>query len=216
MRRLLALAIVLAAPPAYAQTKNDDAVDTPFILHNYLHTFFGMSKSPNVSTPMMLTTFEIGRHPFRAYRGNETYDGRKLNEARTITFGAFSAGGVVASGYDPAGKLFYLSLGLRFAVDLTYVFLSGLWSTVDFDQCFPFHVTLGERLTLAYTNSWNIYPAYELVRVEAETALDLEFPFGARKQHSLIFRTAIDSSVALDTTFRFVGQIGYGFSWERP
>ena len=211
MKKKLALALLLVAPAARAQT-----LDTPYILHNYIQTFFGMGGSPNVSTPILMTTFEIGRHPFRSYRSSQTFDGKPVTDRRTITFGAFSAGGSIAAGVDPGGRLLYVGGGLRFAIDLTYVFLSGLWSTVDFDQCFPFHVTLGERLTLAYTDSSSITPAYDLLRVEAETALDLEIPFGARRQHSFIVRGAIDSSVALDSTFRMLVQIGYGFAWERP
>jgi hypothetical protein len=209
----IAIALLLLAPAARAQTQT---LDTPYILHDYIHTFFGMGGSPNVTPPILITTFEIGRHPFRSWRSSRTFDGKPVTDRRTITFGAFSAGASLAGGWDPGGQLLYAAAGLRFAIDLTYVFLSGLWSTVDFDQCFPFHVTLGERLTIAYTDSRSIKPAYDLARVEAETALDFEVPIGRRRQHSVIVRGAIDSSVALDSTFRMLIQVGYGFSWERP
>ncbi len=202
MKKLVATGALLVASTAHAQH-----VDTPFIRNNYIHTFMGGGGSPKITTAFLVTTFEIGRHPFRA---------REENSPKAITFGAFSGGGSVSVGEDPSGKLFYASLGLRFAVDLTYVFLSGLWSTVDFDQCFPFHFTLGERLGVAGTESFGVSPSYVLLRVEAQTALDLEIPFGSRRQHSLLFRAAVDSSVALDSTFRWIAQFGYAFAWGEP
>jgi hypothetical protein len=143
----------------------------------------------------------------------------------TFEWGAFPLGNVLGTGLSVSSFLdthrqwSVTTAGLFAKVDLTYLFISGLWAVVP-DPAFPFRLQLGGRLGLAASESFrpkqdvpDIGP-YVLARPEVESFVDFELPQPSDPRFSLLGRGALDTSVNLSTFFRWSFSFGVSYGWD--
>jgi hypothetical protein len=111
--------------------------------------------------------------------------------------------------------------GLFVQWDLTYLFLSGLWTTAP-PKTFPFRIHVGARVGMAISVSFPSEEAsphaspYLLLRPELQPFVDLEVPIDQWRIWSVIVRAAVDAPVGADSVFRWSVSAGIskGFDFD--
>jgi len=197
MRRA-ALACLLATWIASSNAHADaaptaDATSAPrFAQPWYVRTLAGFGQLSDVqsSSDLVLTT-EIGHRPF---------------------FGALATGASFSSSTDMNGAWTAVVVGAFAKVDLTYLFLSGVWSRRPPPSAWP-RFQLGSRLGMAVSDSFGVKPLYTLVRAEMEPFLDVEIPLDDDHVYAIVARFALDTSVSFNALFRWSGAIGFSYGW---
>jgi hypothetical protein len=200
-------AIVAALVPATAAADDPAAGDgefrcaergaakTPPFAHNaFVRTFAGAGGLASGPSTNVVFGTEIGHHPLG---------------------GALGTGFAFSSATDVQGRYTVLTPGVFAKLDLTYIFLSGIWATTP-PNCFPFRLQLGSRAGLGISESFRRDPApftYVLLRPELQPFFDVEVPVDRDRVYSIVFRGLLDTSVNLETLFRWGFAIGLSYGW---
>src|SRR5205085_12562188 len=127
--------------------------------------------------------------------------------------GALGTGFAFSSATDVKGRYTVVTPGVFAKLDLTYLFLSGIWATTP-PNCFPFRLQLGARAGLGVSESIRRDPApstYVLVRPELQSFFDLEIPIDRDRVTSIVVRGSVDTSVNIQTLFRWALAIGLSY-----
>jgi hypothetical protein len=199
------LAGVLAPGLCFAQES------APFARVWTARTLVGVGSVPRLPsddrTGNFVMTAEVGHHPFP--------DGKEG--------GALCTGFSLSSATDFYGLWHVVTPGLFAKLDLTYIFLSGLWAypLEPDERNVPFRAHLGGRLGLGISESSR--PAaevpyasqYLLIRPELLSFVDLEVPLGSERVWSLVARGGVDTGVNLGTVFRWSVSAGLDYGWDR-
>jgi hypothetical protein len=195
MRRALVITSTLLASLASQSARADDAKDAApketWSQPWYARMVVGVGGLMDVPATDLVLTAEIGHRPFQ---------------------GALATGGSFSSASDLAGSWAAITLGAFAKLDLTYLFLSGLWSKQPAPST-PIRVQLGSRIGITASDSFGLTPLYTLVRAEMEPFLDLEFPLDAKHTYGFVFRSALDTSVSFNAVFRWSFAIGFSYGW---
>lgn len=154
--------------------------------------------------------------------GAQRIDGH--NMSLTADFGARTFNGVFSSGFstsvatDLAGHWFVVTPGFFIQLDLTYLFLSGLWAQEP-PSDFPFRLQVGSRIGLDVSDSFpsreqQPYASnYLLLRPALHSFVDLEKPLDKNRLFSAVVRVAVDTPIALTDLFRWSVSIGISRGW---
>jgi hypothetical protein len=200
-------AVALALAPAIAAADDPPAGDgefrcaergaqktPPYAYNAFLHTFAGVGGLASGPSGNVIFGAEVGHHPLG---------------------GALGTGFSFSSATDVKGRYTVVTPGVFAKLDLTYLFLSGLWATTP-PNCFPFRLELGARAGLGISESFRSDPApftYVLLRPELQPSFDLEIPLDRDRVHSIVVRGSVDTSVNLETLFRWGIAVGLSYGW---
>jgi hypothetical protein len=187
------LALLIVAFPSLAH-----ADPPPFDPHYFFRALVGVGSVPNLprddESGNVVFTAEVGGHPLS---------------------GALATGVSISTASDMLGNWYVLVPGLFAELDLTYLFLTGFW-TYDPPEEFPFRLELGSRLGLARSESFRseipYAQPYTLFRPELGSFLDFAYPLCDCDQ-ALVLRTAVDTSVNIETAFRWSVSVGLKAAW---
>ena len=166
----------------------------PFAYNAFVRTFAGVGGLASGSASNIVFGTEIGHHPLG---------------------GALGTGFAFSSATDVNGRYSVVTPGVFAKLNLTYLFLSGIWATTP-PNCFPFRLQLGSRAGLGVSESIRRNPApftYVLVRPELQPFFDLEIPVNRDRVTSIVLRGSVDTSVNLQTLFRWAFAIGLSYGW---
>jgi len=210
-----ALAILLALAPSVAradepsppEAKHDHPPADPpeFAPQSYLRVLAGMGNAANVPMddqgPGTTLGLEIGHYPLR---------------------GALGTGFSVSWTTDTRGYWSVVTPGFFAALDLTYIFMSGLWTYKPEPP--HFRMRLGGRLGLGISQSTRpasdvpYAPAYVLIRPELESYFDVEVPFSTEptNSYSVFTRTGVDTGVNMGELFRWSFAVGLTYGFDGP
>ncbi len=168
-----------------------------------MRTLVGLGGVPSLpkddNTGNLVLTTEVGGHPLT---------------------GALGTGVSISSTEDLKGLWSVVTPGIFAKLDLTYLFLSGLWAC-DPPPHFPLRIQMGSRLGLGISESFRasadvpVDSPYTLLRPELQSTLDFEMPLGGDRVYSLIARAAIDAPVNVSEVFRWSFSFGLGYGWGR-
>lgn len=145
----------------------------------------------------------------------------------TFEWGTFPLNGALGTGFsasataDVKSQWTVITPGLFAKLDLTYVFISGLWATRPRAD-FPYRIQFGGRLGLGASQSFRPTQdvpetrPYTLLRPEVESFFDFEKSLDVdRRDFSFVVRPALDTSINLSTVFRWSVQVGLSYAWDR-
>jgi hypothetical protein len=173
----------------------------PFAYPKMVRTLVGFGYVPKLPsddrTANVSLTEEIGGHPLT---------------------GALGTGFSISSTTDLKGLWSVVTPGLFVKLDLTYLFLSGLWACSP-SRIFPFRLQLGGRLGLGISESTRPKgdvpgaAQYVLLRPELQSFFDVEIPIGTDRIYSVVGRGAFDGSVNLSDVFRWSFSMGINYGW---
>jgi hypothetical protein len=213
--RVLALVLAQVLLPALAAADESPAGGAcasscgqpPFVHDWFFRGLVGAGSVPNLPTDdrtgNMVLTVEVGAHPLQ---------------------GAFATGFSLSNASDWKGYWSVLTPGLFGQVDLTYLFLSGLWAYAP-PRDFFFRLAVGSRLGLGVSESFRpsnglpadtYAPAYQLLRTELMSFLDLDIPVTSDRRYALVARAAVDTPVNVSSVFRWSGSLGISSAWSSP
>lgn len=170
----------------------------PYSYPKYITAFAGAGGVPLYSGAYFIHTVDWGLHPFD---------------------GAFSTGTSFSVAADFHRVWSLGAAGVFVQLDLTYLFLSGLWA-VQPPAHFPFRVQLGSRVGLDVSRSEMDRPElpepeiYWLVRPALHNYVDVEIPIGSARRFTLVLRAAIDTPANLSTVYRWNFSIGGSWGYE--
>ncbi|HEY4014463.1 MAG TPA: hypothetical protein VGM06_14075 [Polyangiaceae bacterium] len=198
---LLTPALARAAdPPAAPPQETDASPPPPFVYPALVRTLVGLGRATRLpkddDAPSVVMTVEVGEHPLG---------------------GALGTGISLSSALDSKGLWSVVTPGLFATLDLTYLFLSGLWAYEP--PPFAGRLRVGSRLGIAVSESYRpsgdvpYAPPYMLIRPELQSFVDLEWPLDRRQVYSLVGRAAIDTSVNLSDAFRWSFSAGIDYAW---
>jgi hypothetical protein len=193
------------APPALP--RRDPA---PFVRNWFFRTMGGAGSAPDLPADDrsfdVVVTAEIGAHPLQ---------------------GAFATGLSVSDTTDAAGHWSVVTPGLFGQIDLTYVFLSGLWAYAP-PASFPFRLAIGSRLGMGVSESFRpnglpaatYAPAYGLIRPELMSFFDVGVPLSFVdasspfwRRYAVVARASVDTAINVSTLYRWSGSIGLAVAW---
>lgn len=200
-----ALPIALAASLLPAVAAAGEPACAPDTCHPYAHrkfarTLVGFGAVPDPRSVNATLTAEIGGRPF---------------SSAPPDIGAFSTGVAYSSTADLAGRFTVVGLGLFVKLDLTSLFIGGLWSADPPRNNFPFRLQVGDRLGIGASESFRRgSPTYVLLRPEVQYFLDLEIPLHEERIHSIVVRGAIDTAVNGADLFRWSVSLGLDYGWD--
>lgn len=146
----------------------------------------------------MVMTAEIGGHPLS---------------------GALGTGFSVSTAMDVRGLWSVLTPGLFAKLNLTYLFLTGLWTYGPPPPAFPFRLKVGGRLGVGISQSTRPSgdvpnaATYVLIRPELLDFVDIEWPLGSDRAYSFVARGALDTPVNLSSVFRWSVSAGLSYGW---
>jgi hypothetical protein len=207
-RAALALAVLLfpaisraAQEPCATEASEPPCARPPFVYPDLVRTLVGIGGAPMLPpddrTANLVLTAEIGGHPLG---------------------GALGTGLSISSVLDFKQLWSVVTPGLFAKIDLTYLFLSGLWRIAPPPE-FPFRLQLGGRLGLGVSESTrpsadvSYAVPYTLVRPELQNFADLEIPVDALHVYSFVLRGAIDTPVNLSGVYRWSFSTGLNYGW---
>lgn len=152
-------------------------------------------------------------------------DDRGPDLAETAEFGAYPLGGALAAGVSLSNASDLKNLwavttpGIFAKIDLTYWFLTGMYSCAPAPRRFPFRVQLGSRIGLGISESFrplsdvpDVSP-FKLLRPELLSFVDAEFPVPPEKHYAIVVRGGVDTSVNLSSLFRWSVSLGLAYAW---
>lgn len=174
------------------------ATPPPYSWAKNVTAYVGAGGVPNWHGSYFIFTADWGLHPFD---------------------GAFSTGTSASFAVDWHRTWLLGALGVFVQLDLTYLFLSGLWA-VDPPADFPFRLQLGSRVGVDVSESYQTRPelaepqSYVLVRPALHSYVDLEFPIPGARHFCLVLRAAIDTPASLGTIYRYNFSLGFSGGYE--
>jgi len=204
MSRVVPLAALLAPVACQSQHRASAPVFAHALSARTLAGGGGVPSLPAYDrAPNLVVTTEIGHHPL---------------QDRDEGGAALGTGLSLSSVTDLAGRWAVLVGGPFAKVDLTYLFLTGLWAYPV--ARFPVRVQLGGRLGVSISQSSfpqeGVAPPYTLVRPELQSFFDVEAPLGLDRDRtwSVVGRVALDTGVNLSTVFRYSFSAGLDYGWD--
>jgi hypothetical protein len=174
------------------------ATPPPYSWAKNATAYVGAGGVPNWHGSYFIFTADWGLHPFD---------------------GAFSTGTSISVAADFHQSWSLGALGVFVQLDLTYLFLSGLWA-VDPPADFPFRLQLGSRVGVDVSRSVQTRPeltepqVYWLARPSLHSYLDLEFPIPGARHFCIVLRSAIDTPASLHTIYRYNFSLGFSGGYE--
>jgi len=196
VRRLL---VIVALTSAAAARADEEEAPPHFARSRSVRMLLGGGTVPAVASGFLTVEAEWLLRPFN---------------------GALSVGTAASGSGDVHGLWSDVTLGLSFALDLTYLFLSGFW-WVEPSPTFPVRLSVGARLGLTFSRSWlprpelSSSPEYQLLRPELHPFLDVEVPLPCTPHLSALARVAIDTNANPTTLFRWAAYAGMSWGYER-
>lgn len=133
--------------------------------------------------------------------------------------GAFSTGTSFSIAADFHQTWSLGSAGVFVQLDLTYLFLSGLWA-VQPPATFPFRIQLGSRVGVDVSRSEQTRPeltekqVYWLLRPVLHSYLDVEVPIPGARHIAIVLRAALDTPASLGTIYRYNFSLGVSWGYE--